>query len=433
MTAPRSRLLGSALCFGLLLASPITAAEWEYLSMEGVRSNCIVVDEENDRVFVGTMEGFHYLDLATGAWTNRDWDGYIGRQTYAVAGHPMHDQRVITGRENAFFKGYIELSEDLGVTEEQVYDSGAGTVVDIERSTRDTEEYFACTWPDVVRGEFVRSRDGGATWTCLAPTQHYAMTAIAPDPASSAVYLAGDARVTRTYDGGDTWQPAWDGLPVGEIVHCLAADPGGEVIFEEHMFAGNDVGLYEAMLFYGQPWTRILDQGTRRVAMVAWYHEMGPYHLPAVVTTDGRVLIQRGTWIDETGNLAGLEPVDLAYCWYDHMLYVATATSGVFRAPFGGWSAVEEPPQAGGGPTASPNPFRPATRLAFTLPEPGPASIEVFDASGRRMVTLLNGWQNAGRHEVTWRPGPNAGPAGAFFARLSTADGSRTLRLIRLR
>jgi len=431
MTASRSRLLGSALCFGLLLASPITAAEWEYLSMDGIHSNCIVVDEENDRIFVGTMEGFHYLDLPTGVWTDRDWDGYIGRQTYAVAGHPTHDRRVITGRENAFFKGYIELSEDLGATEDVVYNSGAGTVVDIECSTADINEYYACTWPDVVRGEFVRSRDGGATWTCLAPTQHFAMTAIAPDPSSEAVYLAGDARVTRTYNGGDTWQAAWDGLPLGEIVHCLAGDPGGEVVVQEHMFAGNDVGLYEAMLLYGQPWTLILDQGTRRVAMVGWSHEMGTYYRPAVVTTDGRVLVERGSWIDETGNLAGRQPVDLVYCWYDRMLYVVTATSGVYRALFGGESGVGEPGLIGTGPTASPNPFRPVTRLAFTLAQPGPANLEVLDVSGRRIATLLDGWQSAGRHELVWQPADPA--AGVYFARLRTAGGSGTLRLIRLR
>jgi hypothetical protein len=34
----------------------------------------------NGRIFVGTLEGFHYLEQATGVWTNRDWEGWIGRQ-----------------------------------------------------------------------------------------------------------------------------------------------------------------------------------------------------------------------------------------------------------------------------------------------------------------------------------------------------------------
>jgi hypothetical protein len=434
MSAPRSRVLQFALLGGLLLlARPISAAEWEYLSMDGINSNCVVVDAENRRVFVGTMEGFHYLDIPDGIWTERDWEDWIGREVYSIAGNPAHPLRVVTGRENAFFKGYIELSDDLGLTEHNVYNSNGGSVVDIDfRPWYPPEDhYYACTWPDVVRGEFVRSTDGGATWTLMPPTHHYAMTAIAVDPNSAAIYLAGDQRVTRSYDEGETWVPAWDGLPLGQIVHCLAADPGSELVYEEHMFAGNDTGLYEAMLVYGEPWRQILDQGSRRVAMVAWYHEMGPYHMPAVITTDGRVLVARGGWVDETGNLAGLEPVDLAYCWFDHMLYVATATSGVFRAPFGGWSGIEDPGLIGAGPTAAPNPFRPGTRLAFTLPEPGPASLEVLDVTGRRIATLLDGWQTAGRHEIVWRPWNT--PAGVYFARLSAAGNSGTLRLLRLR
>jgi hypothetical protein len=55
----------------------------------------------------------------------------------------------------------------------------------------------------------------------------------------------------------------------------------------------------------------------------------------------------------------------------------------------------------------------------------------VLDVSGRRIATLLDGWQAAGHHEVVWRPA--AGAAGVYFARLSAAGGSGTLRLIRLR
>jgi hypothetical protein len=175
---------------------------------------------------------------------------------------------------------------------------------------------------------------------------------------------------------------------------------------------------------------RVLDQGCRRVTMVGWFTEMGPYYLPAVITTDGRVLVAGGRWGDETGNLAGLEPVDLAYCYVDHMLYVVTAASGVYRAPFG-YSGMGEDAVASAAPSAWPNPFRPETRLRFDLDHASPITLEIFDASGRCVTTLARGWREAGRQEFWWRP--TREPGGLYFARWRTDTGVGSLRLLRLR
>lgn len=49
-----------------------------------------------------------------------------------------------------------------------------------------------------------------------------------------------------------------------------------------------------------------------------------------------------------------------------------------------------------------PNPFNPATTLTFSLPEKGPVSLKVYDASGRRAATLIDGERDAGIHQVRW-------------------------------
>lgn len=52
--------------------------------------------------------------------------------------------------------------------------------------------------------------------------------------------------------------------------------------------------------------------------------------------------------------------------------------------------------------TASPNPFNPATTLSFALPKASRVCLSVYDVSGRLVATLVDGWRDAGVHEVTF-------------------------------
>jgi parallel beta-helix repeat protein len=76
-------------------------------------------------------------------------------------------------------------------------------------------------------------------------------------------------------------------------------------------------------------------------------------------------------------------------------------------APFvvGGTTAVFEPetvPPKLMLHAASPNPFNPATTIAFQIPVSGPARLAVYDIRGRLTRTLVDGDVAAGRYEVVW-------------------------------
>ncbi len=47
-----------------------------------------------------------------------------------------------------------------------------------------------------------------------------------------------------------------------------------------------------------------------------------------------------------------------------------------------------------------PNPFNPTTTIAFTLPEAGDVTLRVFNALGREVATLTEGFREAGSHQV---------------------------------
>jgi uncharacterized membrane protein len=82
----------------------------------------------------------------------------------------------------------------------------------------------------------------------------------------------------------------------------------------------------------------------------------------------------------------------------------------------------------------SPNPSSALTRLDFELPGAATAELAVFDLSGRRVATLVQGEQSPGRHSATW-DGREAGgervAAGVYFARLTTPLGSVSRRIVR--
>jgi hypothetical protein len=82
--------------------------------------------------------------------------------------------------------------------------------------------------------------------------------------------------------------------------------------------------------------------------------------------------------------------------------------------------------------SAYPNPFNPATRVAFELPAAGAVRLEVFDLQGRRVAVLHDGPLAAGRHELEWRGRDENGASvagGVYLARVVTASSSRTVKL----
>ncbi len=68
---------------------------------------------------------------------------------------------------------------------------------------------------------------------------------------------------------------------------------------------------------------------------------------------------------------------------------------------------------------AAPNPTRGESTIAFELARPASLSIEIFDASGRRVRTFAFGSLSAGRHQAAWDGHDDRGaalPAGVYYA-----------------
>ncbi len=83
-----------------------------------------------------------------------------------------------------------------------------------------------------------------------------------------------------------------------------------------------------------------------------------------------------------------------------------------------------------------PNPFNPVTTIVFGLEKAGQVDLQIYDASGRLVKTLLGEMKSAGRHEEVWNGTDNLGNQvanGVYFYRLKAADFMQTRKMILLR
>ena len=73
-----------------------------------------------------------------------------------------------------------------------------------------------------------------------------------------------------------------------------------------------------------------------------------------------------------------------------------------------------------------PNPFNPSTTIAFSIPQAAPVSLKVFDALGKEVAVLVDGYTEAGNYSVPFDASNRS--SGIYFYRLQSGHFTKTMK-----
>ena len=79
----------------------------------------------------------------------------------------------------------------------------------------------------------------------------------------------------------------------------------------------------------------------------------------------------------------------------------------------------------------SPNPFNPTTTINFSTAESANVSIDIFNAAGQKVDTIVNGFMVSGNHSVIWNASDYS--AGVYFYTIKAGEFSNTMKMTLLK
>lgn len=80
-----------------------------------------------------------------------------------------------------------------------------------------------------------------------------------------------------------------------------------------------------------------------------------------------------------------------------------------------------------------PNPFNPSTSISYQLSMGGFVSLKVYDTIGKEVVTLVNEFQDAGKHSIQLKANQFGMTSGIYFYRLTAGAYSSTKKMLLLK
>lgn len=283
----------------------------------------------------------------------------------------------------------------------------------------------------------VKTTDGGATWTstALAPLADALIDVRFFDAlhglASGAVgpYSDSRARIIGTDDGGATWTVRHTVTDLHSVAWKLTFPTRLVGYASIETFGGEPDARILRTVDGGQTWTEMTIPGGGSLQGlgfatpdVGWASGRGR----TSVTTDGGLTwaalptTQQGGQLDGDVNRFRFVGDSLAYA-AGHKIYRLRG-----RFPTAGPETATDAPLEDGLAGVFPNPARGPVTIAYRTATASPVRIDVLDAQGRTVATLVDAGVAPGEHVATWAAGV---APGVYVVRMRAAGGVSTIRV----
>lgn len=229
----------------------------------------------------------------------------------------------------------------------------------------------------------------GSKWTIkISGLTSKVVTILMADKSSHVFYVNADG-LFRTDNDGDKWN-ALATAPAS--IKGLASDSS------HTLYAANAAGVFYSSDF-GDTWTQGLGISTANAVAV---NRNGIVYAVGSGGTYGST-DQGKNWILIEGTLNALSPSALIVDNASH-LYTGTSSNGIYRSIATILSSVSPSSHAIIGNAQFkenyPNPFSSSTNIQYAVSKPSFITLDIFDLNGKKIISLVNGFKNAGDYSV---------------------------------
>lgn len=272
-------------------------------------------------------------------------------------------------------------------------------------------------------GRIMKTTNAGNNWFTLASPTQTSLNSIHFINENTG-FISGYSIALKTTNQGANW------------VNMNAPSISGFENFREIYFFNENLGLYVSdagrivkTTNSGTNWTLVNSGTTQSLFGVYFTDAVTGYacgNNGAIVrTTDGG-----DNWTPQTSPLNEI----LTDVWFTSATtgYISNWSGKILKTTNGGITFIEplsnEVPEAFSLEQNYPNPFNPVTNIRFSVADFGLVNLAIYDASGRKIETLINEELQAGTYEVDWNA--SAYSSGVYFYQIQTKAFNNTKKMI---